>query len=315
MIKNMVKRATMHTSRDKRGPSRENIAMDVNLIPQLISEQNWRSLRYMLSTGLNDVVEYVKADSTSDAPEESILHWCCRFHPPLDVLQVFYECDPQAADQADQAGRFAIHTACRFGASCNAIEFLIKMTNVAALKAQDKTGKTPLHLTCEHFMRNYDPLLNRDEGISAEEAFIDIVRMLCLDAPDVVNIEDDEDQTALEIAIESGAPLKVVKRLQKTSEKDWRARRGGPGSHADMQKQFQIQTDSKRFLPENENDVLSLLSEAAALSLSVSKVDDDEKRGDDEKCGDGSSSQKETAKKLLLAIKPRHKKSTRAHAA
>ena len=197
----------------------------------------------MLNSRRAEVVQFMKPAASGT---ETILHLCCRFYPPCDILRAIYECNPQAVDQVDETGRFPIHVACFGGASLKVIEFLIEKTSQLAATAQDATGKTTLHLTCEYYVWNYNPLWKKARDISAEDAVIDVVKMLCDQYPDMVNIDDDEGRVAIETAIEFESSIKVIKAIQKASAKDWRIRRDRQLSHSDVKEEFQFEMSSKR---------------------------------------------------------------------
>mmetsp|Transcript_25262 Transcript_25262/g.38896 ORF Transcript_25262/g.38896 Transcript_25262/m.38896 type:complete len:173 (-) Transcript_25262:125-643(-) len=54
------------------------------------------------------------------------------------------------------------------------------------------------------------------------EVAYELVNILCSEAPDMVNLEDMYGMTAIEYALDAENPLRVVKRIQKVSEKFWK---------------------------------------------------------------------------------------------
>lgn len=280
---------------------------DVYAIPRLITKQDWKTLRHILTTFPKEVIDFMKkteSGSIGTSAPETMMHLCCRYHPPLDVIHAIYDCHPEAILKADEMGRFPIHTACRCGASLYVVCFLIEYSSEAIMTAQDRRGKTPLHLCSQHYLQLYDPLLGGAGNISGYDAILEVVKRLCAKAPDVINMEDDEEQTALEIAIEVGAPLKVVKKLQKLSEKDWKARRGLQHSHDDMRQHFYSQMDNKRKILEQDQMDQEL---ALAFSGKVDMSSKDEEKGDSGAFGTGRTP--------LLSMRRNQPTSARAHAA
>jgi ankyrin repeat protein len=295
--------------------------LDVSRIPHLISRQDWRALRYMFANIKPAMSAYIcvedNAQDDDAPPKETIMHLCCRFYPPLDILFGLYECNPKALFTADQWGQFPLHTACRCGASFDIIALFLMKESKDLLTAQDKIGKTPLHLMCEYFMQSYDPMLGDADGISPQDAMLEIIQRMYAASTSIVNIEDDEGSTALEIAIECGAPLTVVKKLQKASERDWKARRFGQESHEQMRNQFQKQLSSKREML--EEDTSALLQQAVlALSMSDKQVDDssEEHPASTDAPTKSASSSKHHFLSLSMLLRGSNKQNTtRAHAA
>jgi len=178
---------------------------------------------------------------------ETLLHYCLQFHPPLDLVRLLNEALPEAVYLSDPSGRYPIHIAAQCGSSPSVIRFLLQRNSHAA-GIQDLTGKTPLHLVCEHYMKAYDPVLEPGsyQPPSQEGAMINVVTDLCSTAPDAVNVEDHEFRSAVEISIEFDCPLNVIKQLQKLSVKDWRARKNSVDSHERAQKDIHTHIEKQK---------------------------------------------------------------------
>jgi ankyrin repeat protein len=308
MIRKLCKRATPPWERERKA--------GVSQIPRLITEQDWTAIRFALSEKRKEVIEFLESNSNSpecsnqeDTQDQTVLNLCCRFHPPLDVVQAFHECNTNAINQADRAGRYPIHTACYHGASSAVIAFLLQANQLAA-ETQDEMGKTPLHLTCEHYAKNFDPVLAKKHKSSKDEAIIEVTRLLCMVAPNTVNLEDDEDQSPLEIAIDSGAPLRMIKKLQKVSEKDWKDRRG-IGSHDNIRETLKLQvTDSRKRL--------EMLAAAKVVDLSLSLSDSKKVNPHSDNVLGTEAVLRSSGiirNSMSISLKPRFRQATRAHAA
>jgi len=237
----------------------------------LILQQEWRLIRRLFSNQREEAIEHVATWLGTDA--DNLLHWVCRSHPPEDIIKLFYACNPKSIQQADGEGQYPIHKACQYGASLRVILFLLKSCRLAA-SAQDSSGKTPLHLLSKHYPRNYD-IEDDPEEIPVTIAMVEIVKILCLAAPDIVNLEDKDGESAVEIALECNAPLKVIKELQRASEKDWKARRIVHSRHErmciDLAKK---QEKSKKDLEKDTFDVTAAAAAMASLcSLEEGKHD------------------------------------------
>lgn len=96
----------------------------------------------------------------------------------------------------------------------------------SAVSVKDSRGKTPIHYLCSHYMDAFRSGYVREE--SAEEGMIQAIEALLEADLTIVSIEDDLDYTALEYAIESNAPYRVVRRLQKATERYWKEQQNSP---------------------------------------------------------------------------------------
>mmetsp|Transcript_2562 Transcript_2562/g.3622 ORF Transcript_2562/g.3622 Transcript_2562/m.3622 type:complete len:298 (+) Transcript_2562:164-1057(+) len=239
MMKKIYRRGSLGGSKEKEK------SYDVSKLPEWIQNQEWRIIRSLFANARQDAVQFI-----SEKSQEPVLHLVCRYHPPIDIVRLLYHAFPNAICIANAVGRYPIHLACRCGASPTVIQFLIKKNQLVA-SLQDSTGRTPLHITCEFYSRTYDPMLEGSKSLSPEEAITEVVLVLCEVAPGSVNLEDREDRSPTEAAIEFGAPLKVVKKIQKTSEKDWKSRRrlseeDEKRSHAFIQLEIKKQVEEKQ---------------------------------------------------------------------
>lgn len=196
---------------------------------RMIAQQDWEAVRSTLST---ESGKDALRSGISSLGIDGALHFACRFHPPLDVIVSLAGIFPGAVLHCDKAGRYPLHIAAKWGASPLVLRFLVEEEpSVCAL--QDETGKTPLHHICRSYGRNYS--VRKNEGRPLKEALVEVVRGLCKASPGTVNLEDEEDMTALEYAIDNDLDLKVVRTMQKACEKDWKNRRenASPGCNHD----------------------------------------------------------------------------------
>ena len=257
----MIKKAFKRSMSPRRAP-----VLDFSTISQLIYEQDWQSLLFVVGSQRSDG-DWLA--TTTENAQDTMLHMCCRFQPPLCVICAIYRLNPLALEQADENGRFPIHLACFHGAKFEVIEFLVRVSSELAVEAQDRTGKTPLHLICEHYHYKRHPQWEDWQGSR-------VVKMLCGKAPDIINIEDDEGRTAVEMVIDFLVPFKVVKTLQKASAADWKARRQGQQSHEVMQNDFKRQTSDRRLDNDSFSDLTASLSRMSLMK--IDSEDDDEPR-------------------------------------
>ena len=88
----------------------------------------------------------------------------------------------------------------------------------SAVSTKDSEGKTPIHHLCLHYVEAFRP--NNDLGdVSVEDCMLQAINVLLEADSSILTMEDDLEATALEYAIESNAPYRVVRRLQKASER------------------------------------------------------------------------------------------------
>ena len=213
-------------------------------ISRILAAQEWDRFRTLMSTEVGQVAVQNELLSSNDFAAESALAYASRFHPPMDVLRAVADLlPPDVASRPDPVGRSPLHIAVKAGAPPPVVRYLAEM-DPAAGATQDKHGRTPLHYAAQSYASNYDP--RRPDDMPKKEAVLEVVRYLCKLSPTTVNLEDDEEYTALEYAIENDLDIKVVRSLQKACEKDWKKRRaataGGPKQrHDDVRQNMQLQ--------------------------------------------------------------------------
>jgi len=231
---------------------------------RMIAQQDWDAVREVLST---ESGKDALRSGISSLGIDGALHFACRFHPPLDVIVSIAEVFPGAVLHCDKAGRYPLHIAAKWGASPLVLRFLVEEEpSVCAI--QDETGRTPLHHICRSYGRNYS--VRKNDGRTLKEALLEVVRGLCKASPATVNLEDEEDMTALEYAIESDLDMKVVRTMQKACEKDWKQRRqeAAPGCKHDEVMQ-QMLVDTRRNAAHLNSQLLSMSQQAMNASFAA----------------------------------------------
>jgi hypothetical protein len=202
--------------------SKNNKSVQTNIL-EMIHGKKWKALRNLFASQLHQeqVAPHFLQEKNSSGGEgnTTMLHLCCQMNAPVDVVLMIHSVCPQAIELPDGLGRFPLHIAAKHGASPYVVRFLVdKYAQAAAV--QDMNGMTPLHLCCESYMKNFKPIDGED--VSRQEATEAVVTMLCKAAPQAVNVEDKNDMSAIEYAIDSDCPLRAIKKIQKTSEKAWK---------------------------------------------------------------------------------------------
>ena len=132
---------------------------------------------------------------------------------------------PEQITQSDVLGRLPLHIATGCRCSSPTVRILVDLHPDACL-ARDDDGKTPLILACDAECE----LFEGDDLRTRGPPSFDVVRILvrCVRS---VPLEDSDGMSALEHAIISDAPLKVVQMLQYVE------RRLGEGECAKRQRQ------------------------------------------------------------------------------
>jgi len=189
----------------------------------------------------------------SDLNSLQVVHYACRFNPPRTIVRHLASLYPQGVMLPDKMGRLPLHHAAKWGCSFRLIDYLLDKDKSAA-SVKDSLGKTPLHLLCENYSSTAE-FGKGGEHISPEDNMIESTRVLIKAAPEIVNIEDNDDITAAEYCIKSGAPYDAVRSIQKASESDWKKRSITGVSHTEIQENLIEEQQQKQ--KEQELDRLS----------------------------------------------------------
>ena len=194
---------------------------------RLIERRAWDELRRLL--------DLAEADSDSSSPgivpnstgrayddllPPCVLHAACRHHAPLDILRSIHQLRPSAVREVDADDRAALHHAAAAWNEPAVIKFLLRRNGDAA-SYQDANGCTPLHL-CVHpddvTAGGRQLSSARSQMQSKEPPLVRIIHYLCCVSPATATLDDDEDCTPIEYAIDSELPLLAVQVLRKASE-------------------------------------------------------------------------------------------------
>lgn len=237
------------------GSSRSNTAMSLTpnreqknsgSISRIMAAQDWDRFRMLLSTEVGQIAVQNQLLSSNDFAAESALAYASRFHPPMDVIRCIADLlPPDVAARPDPMNRSPLHVAAKWGAPPRVIRYLAEM-DPAAAATQDVHGKTPLHYAAQFYKSNYAP--RRSDDKPHKEAVLEVIRYLCKLSPTTVNIEDNNEYTALEYAIENDSDIKVVRSLQKACERDWKKRRSAGGikqKHDDVKQTMLVQQQQR----------------------------------------------------------------------
>mmetsp|Transcript_33216 Transcript_33216/g.56471 ORF Transcript_33216/g.56471 Transcript_33216/m.56471 type:complete len:232 (-) Transcript_33216:277-972(-) len=181
----------------------------------LIEDQNWIALEDIALS--NSAAFIMVSESISTSVEfngMTILHACVRYNPPIHLLDTMIKLYPQALMSRDCLGRTPLHVAAGSRVSPKVMK-LLTIHYPQACSVQDEDGRTPLHFACDSTCELFEDESSSPRGPPS----LDAVRVLLSGSLESVTLEDIDEMTALEYAIVSDAPMKVVTLLQKASQK------------------------------------------------------------------------------------------------
>lgn len=178
---------------------------------RLISEKKWKELEEELS--LEKCIDSYVFDAKCKccSKRHSLLHFACRFQPPLYIIKMLDNFCPDAVYHPDCKDQFPLHIAVENRASADVQSYLIERYNFAA-KVPDINGKTPLHL----LFRDYNVRRNSDPKNHMKET-IENMKLLNNAAPMSVFSQDSSGKTALECAVSEHAEQKIQRKLQRVA--------------------------------------------------------------------------------------------------
>ena len=188
---------------------------------RLIERRAWDELRRLLDLAEVDSPEIAPNNKAyDDLLPPCVLHAACRRHAPLDILRSIHQLRPSAMREVDADDRAALHHAAAAWNEPAVIKFLLRRNGDAA-SYQDANGCTPLHLCVHpddvtHGGRQLSSA--RSQMQSKEPPLVRIIHYLCCVSPATATLDDDEDCTPIEYAIDSELPLLAVQVLRKASE-------------------------------------------------------------------------------------------------
>lgn len=250
-------------------------------LSDLISLGEWEAVREALSGPnarfLIRGCSYPNDDQSNSGGDgidihDNALHFACRFYPPFDVVKLIHMANPEYITQVDSAGRTVLHTAIRYGSDPRTIRYICAKCPSAA-GSLDLTNQTPIHYLCRYYAESHDPLKSRGDKT---DCMREITRVLFANSPpQTVNVEDEDGCTALERAIETDAPYKLVKFLQRASETDWREASDSSGLDHEALKQVlhDQAAKSQRKLSIEIEERRSIRQSSSSSSLSSSLFD------------------------------------------
>lgn len=302
--------ADNNRSRTQAERKREREQEDPCSLSGLIARENWDAVRLFLS---NPDVEGVRASILScrhgpvaydDEQQENnsawnnALHYACKCYPPWDIIKAIDLLHPHYMTQVDTVGRTVLHIAAKNGVAPQVVRYLCAK-NPSAAGAQDVLGRTPLHYVCKHYAKRHNE--SKCENIPLLDSMRDVARTICRTAPKSVNLEDVDGCCALECAIESDAPFKVIRDIQKACEKDWKKRRLSGLKHESLQKDLRDQFHTQRSRLQLE--IMKLSESSRSMSSNGNAIAEEEEGADTLKDGTLPAASSQLAQVAMLSAR------------
>jgi hypothetical protein len=130
----------------------------------------------------------------------------------MGIVKLLIELIPESPSLVDCLNRTPLHIAVGTRANLPTIQMLAGACP-AACAVLDEDGKTPLHLACDSSCELFKG--DDERECKREPPCLEVVSMIASLCPWSVPLEDYYEISALEYAIVSNAPIKVVRFLQK----------------------------------------------------------------------------------------------------
>jgi len=191
----------------------KSAASSLMLLLQLIQNQDWPKMNniFLQPEKFRSLSALINQSSSFNGM--TLLHAVCRYNPPSSVVRNMIMLCPEDAEALDCLERTPLHVATGTGASVNVINALLE-ANPSACRAQDADGRTPLHMACDRNCVLFEGSVNSNDAPR-----YDVVNSLLSVSPSSVTLEDADEMTAIEYALLSSGDLRVVKMLQRASQK------------------------------------------------------------------------------------------------
>jgi ankyrin repeat protein len=163
------------------------------------------------------LVSDVLIQSNDEFNGMTLLHACCRHDPPVEIIAQMIHLRPELVSAQDCLGRTPLHIAAGCGAHPHVIKILAH-ADPSTCTVQDEDMRTPLHLACDRYCNLFADPSNSEDSDGRDPSY-DAVRALLSESLEAATLEDEDEMNPLEYAIMSNADLKVVKLLQKATQK------------------------------------------------------------------------------------------------
>mmetsp|Transcript_12740 Transcript_12740/g.21926 ORF Transcript_12740/g.21926 Transcript_12740/m.21926 type:complete len:281 (-) Transcript_12740:141-983(-) len=197
---------------------------EATTLARLIGRRQWLTIKSLLTSKSGSAVLVDDPSQPQAVTPDIVVHFAVRFQAPLRILMLLSQRYPESLSSTDVSGRYPIHVACKWSSTPDVIAYLVE-TNPSVVGVPDSLGKVPMHYVGEYYLQHFTNTL-----FHREDCMQQVVRLLKMASPKSVNLEDDEGMNAIEYALVSDAPMKVVRTMQRACRDDWRERSRGTNS-------------------------------------------------------------------------------------
>mmetsp|Transcript_53268 Transcript_53268/g.53698 ORF Transcript_53268/g.53698 Transcript_53268/m.53698 type:complete len:203 (-) Transcript_53268:75-683(-) len=166
----------------------------------LIKHERWARLDQFLSDCRSREEARIIAEATGPIKMEknqNLLHFACRFRPPLSIVMQIGNIDGRYFLQPDYNGQTPLHICTECGASRSVIKYVLNQY-VKATEMRDIYGKTPLILGCMQ-------LMNCNRNSLLEQVILDLSI-----SRKVVLLEDNNGMDALDFLARKSIPNRAL---------------------------------------------------------------------------------------------------------
>ena len=183
-------------------------------VVDLIYSENWEKLRRILKKSSLfrrfSCSKHSKSCLSTKKNSSTLLHIACKFNPPLDIVKSLIKSNPLAPHEMDCKERYPLHIACEYGCEFEVIQ-LLTTSNPNAVKKIDIDCRSPYLLACRSYVKN-------SKWSSATKDLLKVLKKL--DEIDTVMyaLEDIDDMTPLEYAVEAELSMRVITYIQQITE-------------------------------------------------------------------------------------------------
>ena len=178
----------------------------------LIYSENWEKLRRILKKP--SVFRWFSSSECSkirSTTEGNLLHIISEFNPPIDIVKYLIKSNPLAPHEMDCKGRYPLHVACEYGCEFEIMQLLMT-SNPDAAKKIDINCRSPYLLACRSYVKN-------SKWSCATKDLLKVLKMLDDIDTKMHALEDIDNMTPLEYAVEAELSMRVITYIQKISEK------------------------------------------------------------------------------------------------
>eukprot|EP00978_Attheya_sp_CCMP212_P034605 scaffold145754_cov68-Attheya_sp.AAC.1 len=166
-----------------------------------------------ISTSAHAIESIAELRAMKFSSSQNVLHFLCSRSPPADLVLNLIEACPDLVAESDVHGQYPLHIAVRTGASQYVVETLVDQC-IDGVISPDATGRTPLMTAC---------LLARTTEfctcplVAETPLYQQIVRILFVAAPEIINHKDRNGMTAVDYLIDARIMPDMVQNLRRAS--------------------------------------------------------------------------------------------------